>query len=59
MKNSDISPGQLEVRVIVSGKVQKVGYRFSTVGKARQLGVNGWVRNLPSGEVEAVFTVEK
>lgn len=59
MKNSDISPGHLGVRVIVSGKVQKVGYRFSTVGKARQLGVNGWVRNLPSGEVEAVFTGDR
>jgi acylphosphatase len=59
MKNSDISPAHLGVRVIISGKVQRVGYRFSTLSQARKLGVKGWVQNLPSGEVEGVFTGDR
>ena len=47
--------GQVRAHVIVSGTVQGVAYRFSTVQEANRLGVNGWVRNLPDGRVEAVF----
>ena len=36
----------------VSGKVQGVSYRASTRQKARDLGLNGWVRNCPDGSVE-------
>ena len=39
-------------RIIVRGKVQGVFYRNWTIAKARSLRVNGWVRNLSSGEVE-------
>lgn len=46
---------QIRAQVLVSGKVQGVNYRFWTLKKARQLGINGWVRNLPDGRVEAVF----
>ncbi len=58
MENPAALPGQIAVRVFVSGKVQGVGYRFSTVDRARRLGLNGWVRNLPDRRVEAVFEGE-
>jgi acylphosphatase len=42
-------------RVVVHGRVQGVWFRGSTVDRAREVGVNGWVRNCPDGTVEAVF----
>jgi acylphosphatase len=40
------------VNIVVSGKVQGVCFRANTQKQAEKLGVQGWVRNLPSGEVE-------
>ncbi|GAA4275428.1 acylphosphatase [Aquimarina mytili] len=37
--------------IIVSGKVQGVWYRKSTLDKAQELGVTGFVKNLPNGDV--------
>ena len=40
-------------RYIVKGDVQGVGYRYFAVRVAQRLGVKGFVRNLPNGDVEA------
>lgn len=42
------------VHIFVSGKVQGVFYRSQAHQTACQLGVTGWVRNLPDGRVEVV-----
>jgi acylphosphatase len=41
------------VKVLVSGRVQGVGFRAFTVSKANALGLTGTVRNLKDGRVEA------
>jgi acylphosphatase len=46
-------------RVTVAGRVQGVGFRFFAERAARELGVTGWVRNLPNGKVESLAEGEE
>ena len=55
MQNSTSLSKIIRAHVLISGRVQGVGYRYATVDTARQLGLTGWVRNLPESRVEAVF----
>ena len=43
------------IHVVISGRVQGVGYRNWTEQQAGARGLSGWVRNLRNGSVEAVF----
>lgn len=43
-----------QLHIIVSGKVQGVGFRYYTQMRAAQYGVTGWVRNMDDGSVEII-----
>jgi len=45
------------LHITVKGRVQGVGFRFFTEALARRMGIAGWVRNLPSGDVEILARV--
>ncbi len=43
-----------QLHAVVHGRVQGVGFRDATQRRASELGLTGWVRNLPERTVEAV-----
>ena len=45
----------LQARLMISGRVQGVGYRDWTIATARRLNLTGWVRNRMDGSVEALI----
>ena len=49
----------VSVRLVVKGRVQDVGFRWFVQSEAEKRGVNGFVRNLASGDVEAEFEGER
>lgn len=48
-----------QVHLVVTGRVQGVYFRSSTVEEARRLGLTGWVRNRSDGSVEIVAEGER
>jgi len=46
-------------RIIISGYVQGVGYRFFACDRAQSLGIAGFVKNRPDGQVEVVAEGDK
>jgi acylphosphatase len=51
---------KIGIYIRVFGLVQGVGFRASTYRKARELGLKGYVKNLPSGyEVEIVAEADE
>lgn len=47
------------MRYLVSGRVQKVGFRASTQAEAERLGLQGHALNLPDGRVEVLAAGEE
>ncbi len=48
-----------QAHIFVSGFVQGVGYRHFVRKNAQELGLRGWVRNLPDNRVEALLQGSK
>ena len=50
---------KMQLFVLISGKVQGVGFRNFTQMNAKQLGINGYAKNLPNGKVEVIAEGDK
>ena len=47
-----MGPKAVAKHVVYRGRVQGVGFRYTASQAAQEFAVTGYVRNLPSGEVE-------
>lgn len=47
------------VKIVVSGRVQRVFYRIWARNTAKSLHLNGWIKNMNDGKVEAYFEGSK
>lgn len=59
LNEADISENIHCVKIIVSGIVQGVGFRYTSKMLADQLNITGSVKNLESGEVEIIAYAEQ
>jgi acylphosphatase len=50
---------KVRAHLFIRGRVQGVGYRSFVVHLAYSLGLDGWVKNVIGGGVEAVFEGDK
>ena len=55
---ADATPAPIRRRVLFHGRVQGVGFRYTTASIARRYPVVGFVRTLPDGSVELVAEAE-
>jgi len=44
-----------KIHIVITGKVQGVGFRYWLYQKSNERNIYGWVKNKISGEVEAVL----
>lgn len=51
---TDACESDLRRHIVVSGRVQGVGFRYATRREALRLRLRGWVRNTDDGQVEIV-----
>ncbi|MCG8404522.1 MAG: acylphosphatase [Phycisphaerales bacterium] len=56
---SQLSSTTIRRRVLFSGRVQGVGFRYTTYHLAESYQVTGYVKNLQDGRVEAVLEGER
>ena len=45
----------MKKHIVITGKVQGVGFRYWLYQAAKQRNIDGWVKNKISGEVEALL----
>ena len=48
-----------KIHIVITGKVQEVGFRYWLYQIANEKNVYGWVKNINTNEVEAVFLGEE
>jgi acylphosphatase len=53
-----VTGNRAAARFLVTGRVQGVGFRWFVARRAAELGLAGWARNLPGGQVEVVAAGE-